>query len=175
MRLTPTSTQRTLRSPEFSTTKENCKLEVFVHQSGMSMGQLRIVIEPSNSYESLSASSWVPVEVNGNDFRRWDRMLFPIGRVSQDFHILFEVVPKGLRGQQRGHVSIDNLSLRNCFPEGSSRGGTCYMTDVRCQTNKVDVCIKTPQICDIQVDCDEKDDELLNCGEYLHCMIACIV
>lgn len=139
---------------------------MYVHQSGMAMGNLRIVIEPLNSYES-SASSWVPVEISGNDLRRWDRFQFPIGKVSQDFQILFEVVPKGLRGQQRGHVSIDNLSLRNCFPEGSARGGTCQQTDVRCQTNKIDVCIKTPQICDINVDCDEKEDELLNCGKLI--------
>lgn len=135
-----------------------------MHQSNMAMGHLRIVIEPLNTYESSPASSWVPVEVNGNDLRRWDRFQFPIGRVSQDFQILFEVVPKGLRGQQRGHVSIDNLSLRNCFPEGSARSDTCYMTDIRCQTNKVDVCIKTPQMCDINIDCDNKEDELLNCG-----------
>lgn len=165
LRLTPTTTQRTLRSPPFSTTKENCKLEVYVHQSFMGMGHLRIVIEPLNAYDSTSAaSSWVPVEISGNDLRRWDRFQFPIGRVSQDFQILFEVVPKGLRGQQRGHVSIDNLSLRNCFPEGATRGGNCYMTDIRCQTNRVDVCIRPPQICDINVDCDNKEDELLNCG-----------
>lgn len=165
LRLTPTIANRTLKSPPFSTTKENCKLEVYVHQSGMTMGHLRIVIEPLNSYQSAASSSWVPVEYSGNDFRRWDRYTFAIGKVSQDFQILFEVVPKGLRGQQRGHVSIDNLSLRNCFPEGSARGGTCQQTDVRCQTNKVDVCIKTPQICDINVDCDEKEDEIRNCGE----------
>lgn len=28
------------------------------------------------------------------------------------------------------------------------------------------VCIKTPKICDITVDCDEEEDETLNCGEY---------
>lgn len=128
------------------------------------MGSLRIIIEPLNMYDSPAASSWVPAEYGGNDYRHWEQFQFAIGRVSQDFRILFEVVPRGLRPQQRGHVSIDDLNLKNCFPEGT-RSGTCSVTDVRCQMNKVDVCIKRPQVCDINVDCDEKKDELLNCGE----------
>lgn len=165
MRLTNNTGQRTLTSPPFSSTKENCNLEVFVHQSGMQMGSLRIIIEPLNTYDSPSASSWVPAEVPGNDFRHWQHIQFSIGRVSQDFRVLLEVVPRGLRQQQRGHVSIDDLSLRNCFPEGT-RSGTCSSIDIRCQTNKVDVCIKRPQVCDINADCDENEDELLNCGKF---------
>lgn len=164
LRLTPQTTQRTLQSPPFSTTKENCKLEMYVHQSGMAMGRLRIVIEPIHLHES---SSWVPVEIEGKDLqnRKWYPIQLTIGRVSQDFKILFEVVPKGLSGQQRGHVSIDNLSMHNCFPEGSIRAEHCQATDVKCQTNKVDVCIKSKHICDIDVDCDNKEDEMLNCGK----------
>lgn len=169
MRLTNSTGQRTLVSPPFSSTKEHCVLEVFIHQSGMQMGSLRIIIEPLNMYDSQhrqhpAASSWVPAEYGGNDYRHWEQFQFAIGRVTQDFRILFEVVPRGLRPQQRGHVSLDDLALKNCFPEGT-RTGTCSNIDVRCQTNKVDVCIKRSQVCDINVDCDEKEDELLNCGK----------
>lgn len=123
-------------------------------------GSLRIVIVPQNRHES----SWVPAEVAGNDLRQWQLMHFRIGRVSQDFQILFEVVPKGLGGQVRGHVSIDNLSLKGCFPEASS-SDACYMAQLKCQKSKRDMCLKTESVCDIDVDCDDKEDEMLNCGE----------
>lgn len=85
-------------------TKEKCRLEMYAHQSGNKNGKLRIVIEPVNSYDTTTASSWVPIERNGNDNHKWTELTFPIGRVSQDFRILFEVVSSGLRPQQRGHV-----------------------------------------------------------------------
>lgn len=125
-------------------------------------GSLRIVIEPQNSLES----SWVPAEVPGNDLRHWQIIHFRIGRVSQDFQVLFEVVPKGLGGQTRGHVSIDDLTLKGCFPEGA-RTDTCHMAQVKCQKNKRDICLKTVRVCDIDIDCDDKEDELLNCGRCL--------
>lgn len=104
LRLTPTTTIRTLKSPMFRMTKESCRLEMFTHQSGNQNGKLRIVIEPINSHDTTTASSWVPNERSGNDDRKWTEETFSIGRVSQDFRILFEVVSDGLRAQQRGHV-----------------------------------------------------------------------
>lgn len=71
---------------------------MFAHQSGNKNGKLRLVIEAVNS------SSWVPNQRNGLDTHKWTELTFPIGKVSQDFRILFEVVPMGLRSQQRGHV-----------------------------------------------------------------------
>lgn len=160
LRLEPNTKHRTFRSPTFSVTRENCFLEMYIHQGSMQNGSLKIVIEPQNAPES---SSWVPAEIAGNDLRQWQEMHFRIGRVSQDFQIVFEVVPRGLVGSQRGHVSIDNLSLKGCFPEGP-RTDTCSNALVRCQKNKRDQCLKTVSICDIDVDCDDKEDEHLNCG-----------
>ncbi|KAG4074940.1 hypothetical protein HA402_009365, partial [Bradysia odoriphaga] len=156
LRLEPSTKHRTFRSPTFSVTRENCFLEMFIHQSSMQNGSLKIVIEPQSS------SSWVPAEIAGNDLRQWQQMHFRIGRVSQDFQIVFEVMPRGLVGSQRGHVSIDNLSLKGCFPEGP-RTDTCSNALVKCQKNKRDQCLKTVAVCDIDVDCDDKEDELLNC------------
>lgn len=160
LRLGPSTTQRILKSPPFSSTRENCVLEVSIHQSSMFHGSLRVVIEPMESQGAV----WVPAEIAGNDLRRWTPHTFRIDRVSKDFQILFEVVPH-LGGNQRGHVSLDNLRMKNCFPEGFSND-TCNASQVKCTANKVTVCIRTPRICDITVDCDEKEDELLNCGEY---------
>lgn len=121
-----------------------------------------MVIEPQNSQES----SWVPAEVAGNDYRHWQLMQFRIGRVSQDFQILFEVTPKLTNTQVRGHVSIDDMSLKGCFPE-TTRTDACYMAQVKCQKNKREMCLKTVSVCDIDIDCDDKEDELLNCGMYI--------
>ncbi|XP_031622043.1 ALK tyrosine kinase receptor isoform X2 [Contarinia nasturtii] len=166
LRITPSTTIRTLKSPMFGMTKESCRLEMFTHQSGNKNGKLRIVIEPINSHDTTTASSWVPNEQIGNDDRKWQEDTFPIGRVSQDFRILFEVVPNGLRPQQRGHVSIDNLRLRGCFEPNNqikALNGKCHAPDVKCTANKVEMCISSRQQCDINIDCDNKEDEMVNC------------
>lgn len=98
LRLLPNGVTRTLKSPIFGMTKDTCRLDMFVHQSNNKNGKLRIVIERVNS------SSWVPIEKNGNDHHRWTELTFPIGRVSQAFRILFEIVSNGIRPSQRGHV-----------------------------------------------------------------------
>ncbi|XP_055595581.1 tyrosine-protein kinase receptor [Uranotaenia lowii] len=160
LRLTSNSTPHILTSPVFAATKENCYLEMYTHQSSMGYGSLRIVIETVGSHES----SWVPAEVMGNDLRRWIQNKFRIDRISKDFKILFEVVPNRLGGMARGHVSIDNLRLVSCFPDSPSINN-CSFSQVQCTENKVPTCIKTPKICDITVDCDEEEDENLNCDK----------
>ncbi|XP_055534113.1 tyrosine-protein kinase receptor [Wyeomyia smithii] len=160
LRLTVDSTPQILTSPVFAATRENCYLEMLTHQSSMGYGSLRIVIETMGAHES----SWVPAEIMGNDLRRWQLNTFRIDRISKDFKILFEVVPHKLGGQARGHVSIDNLRMVNCFPD-SMNTNNCSFSQVRCTANKAPVCIKTPKICDITVDCDEDEDETLNCDK----------
>lgn len=131
-----------------------------MHMSGMLHGSIRLVIVPQNSYES----SWVPTEIAGNSQNMWQYQHFRIGRVSQDFHALLEVVPKGLGGQTRGHVSIDDMQLHGCFPD-PSQSDRCEMAQVKCQKNKRDICLKTVKVCDIDVDCDGSEDEHLNCDK----------
>lgn len=167
LRMLPTSSIHTLISPTFAGTKEGCHLEMFVHQNGNRNGIFRIVIEPVHTAE-VTTSAWVPIERTGNDLRKWDEMSFPIGRVSQPFRILLEVVPKGLRTHQRAYVSIDNLRLRGCFEQNTSVAavnGKCLFGDMMCRANDVEVCINTRQQCDINVDCDKGEDENNNCGE----------
>uniref|UniRef100_A0A182WD07 receptor protein-tyrosine kinase n=1 Tax=Anopheles minimus TaxID=112268 RepID=A0A182WD07_9DIPT len=160
LRLTQESQPQILTSPVFGATKENCYLEVFTHQSAMHHGSIRIVIETIGNQES----SWVPAEIMGNDLRRWQLNTFRIDRISKDFKVLFEVVPNKLGGQARGHVSIDNLRMVNCFPDSISTNN-CSYSQVQCTASKVPVCIKTPKICDITIDCDDSEDETLNCDK----------
>lgn len=129
----------------------------------MTLGSIRIVIEPVKTQES----SWVISEIAGNDQRRWELNRFRIDRVSKDFRIVFEVVPNGLGGRSRGHVSIDNLRMVNCFAENPN-GGNCSLNQVKCNSNKVSVCIDFQGICDISAECDEGEDENLNCGKLIN-------
>lgn len=160
LRLSTTTGQRILRSPTFSSTRENCYLEVFLHEGAMHHGSIRIAIEPLRSHEA----PWVPAEIAGNNNRRWEMFQFRLGRISKEFVILFEVVPNGLGANSRGHVSIDNLMMKNCFPDPANE--TCNLNQIKCHSNKMAVCTSTHSICDIRVDCDENEDELLNCGKY---------
>lgn len=84
--------------------------------------------------------------------------------VSKDFRILFEIVPSNLGGALRGHVSIDNLKMRNCFAD-SPRKDSCSTSQIKCNESKIPVCIENARICDLADDCDESEDELLNCGK----------
>lgn len=163
LRITQDTTQLSLTSPVFSTTRENCYLEVLLHESEMSYGSVKIVIVPQDSPQS----SWVPAEIAGDNLNRWQLHTFKIGRVSKDFQIELEVFPNGKNwtdGQTRGHISIDNLRLVHCFPEGAVTG-KCSPQQVRCTSNKIPVCIRLDRICDIDVDCDLQEDELLNCDK----------
>lgn len=132
----------------------------------MLTGILRVVIEPIELDDKKGGQSWVPAEDSGNDHGLWEPYIFPIGKISTRFHILLEVVPpKRKYAQSRGHVSIDNLILKDCFRD-DGHGGTCSASDVRCTSEGKAICVKTGSICDINNDCDDESDELLNCGTY---------
>lgn len=155
---------RTLQSPPFGPTKDSCKLEIYTNQYGMSMGNVRVVIEPIET-EGHLISSWVPADTRGNDRMTWEPSVFPVGKISTPFQILLEIVPP--RGSfyttQRGYFSLDHLALKNCFRD-DLHSGTCSASDVRCQNDGKSICLKSNSICDINNDCDDKSDELLNCG-----------
>lgn len=86
--------------------------------------------------------------------------------MSKDFRILFEIVPNNLTGGQlRGHVSIDNLNMRNCFAD-SPRKDSCSTSQIKCSERRIPVCIENSRVCDLVEDCDFAEDEKLNCGEF---------
>ncbi|KAI8039940.1 hypothetical protein M5D96_007365 [Drosophila gunungcola] len=158
-RVHPNSRPLNLTSPEFSTTMEKCFLEVYMHQSDMSHGLSRVVVELLDT----AGGSWVPAEILGDNVRQWTRKVYRLGRISRDFRIVFEVVPD-LRVGQKGHVAVDNLRMVNCFPEGT-KSEKCSTSQVKCTANRVPVCIHLPRICDITRDCDEAEDEQQSCDK----------
>lgn len=58
--------------------------------------------------------------------------------------------------------------MRGCFePKNpiTAVNGKCHTSDVKCTANKLVVCIESRQQCDINIDCDNKEDEMVNCGK----------
>lgn len=157
-RLTPKSGTKNLTSPTFGSTRENCILQVVLHQSGMGKSAIRIVIEP------LVSPSWVPAEIMGNDLRKWGWHTFRIGRISQEFRVSLEVARNNNDPKPRSHISIDNLEMRNCFAENISKGN-CSATQVQCMATRIPVCINPERICDHSKECDGGEDESKDCGK----------
>lgn len=148
-----------ITSPVFSATLETCTLEVWVHQGSLQNGIFRVVIEPTESHESSSIIS----EVAGDNLRKWQRKQFQIGRISRDFRVSLEVIPS-IQKNARGHIALDNLRMADCFPQGT-KNDKCSTTQLKCQSNKISVCIPLSRVCDLVVDCDDAADELLNCDK----------
>lgn len=84
--LTNDTSTRILRSPIFSSTLEKCYLEVFLHQSSMNHGTIKIVIE-----RIKPAGSWVPAEIIGDDFRKWKYHTFEIDKYVFIYFVTFDV------------------------------------------------------------------------------------
>lgn len=57
LHLTPVTGTRILKSPVFSSTREKCYLEAFLHQSSMLKGSIRIVIEPVGELKKILSSA----------------------------------------------------------------------------------------------------------------------
>lgn len=161
---------RSLRSPIFSATQPNCQLQMSIHQSGMFGSSYRVVVEPlaTGHRQQQSVVPWVPSEVGGNDYNTWETNRYRIGRISQDFQIVFEVVVDHDnmldQGVRVGHVAIDDLQMHDCFPD-VAHNETCQLAQVRCTRQRLDMCLRTVKVCDVDVDCDGGEDEALNCAK----------
>ena len=57
--------------------------------------------------------------------------------------------------------------MRNCFAE-SPRKDSCGTSQIKCNESRIPVCIENARICDLVEDCDESEDEILNCGEFIN-------
>lgn len=59
-------------------------------------------------------------------------------------------------------ITLDDVKLINCFPEGETNT-SCRLLEYKCsQTN---ICINNSQVCDITPDCVNGDDETQNCDK----------
>ncbi|XP_031358672.1 ALK tyrosine kinase receptor [Photinus pyralis] len=153
LRLKPTTRELHVTSPLFSPSADTCKLQVWIYQDGMVNGIIRIVAETENR------TQWLVSQIHGDSSRRWSKYTKAVGKISQEFHIILEIVPVQ-RSAKGALVAFDNIKLIDCFAESDSISG-CTPFQYRCsQTN---VCINNTRICDITQDCELGDDETQNC------------
>ncbi|KAK5639789.1 hypothetical protein RI129_010600 [Pyrocoelia pectoralis] len=153
LRLKPTTRELHVTSPLFSPSADTCKIQVWIYQDGMVNGMIRIVAETENR------TQWLVSQIHGDSNRRWIKYNKAVGKISQDFHIILEIVPVQ-RSAKSALIAFDNIKLIECFPESDSINA-CTPFQYRCgQTN---VCINNTRICDINQDCELGDDETQNC------------
>lgn len=121
--------------------------------------------------------------LSGNHGDSWQRSEVLIGRVPQDFTILFE----GLRDvNQPGHVAIDDVSFTNCsfpgrpptfltllpcsFETIKTKTGFLAEPDLGCPESMFkcnnSVCVDLDRVCDYSDDCGDRSDES-DCGELI--------
>jgi hypothetical protein len=114
--LTPESPKKVIKSPIFPPSRNDCSLELYMHQISMQHGSIKIIIEKSNDKQTIITS-----EIDGNNTAKWSLYHFHVGRLSTKFRILIEIDLMGARHShqkwkrlKKAMISIDNISLSDC-------------------------------------------------------------
>lgn len=92
-------------------------------------------------------------------FCRWIKHEKAIGKISQNFNIIFDVLPAKNKGAV---IALDNIKLTSCFPE---RDNANFCTPYQFRCSVTNLCINNTRVCDITQDCQFGDDETQNCGK----------
>lgn len=148
-------------SPLFSSTKHSCRLEVWIYQEGMEHAEIRVVIDKfiSSSTYINNHTQWVLDHIKGDDSKKWKKHVMSIGRVSENFTVILEVVTERNR-VLNGTVAFDNIALTNCYPKNEDM---CSPLQYRCTSSTN--CINNTRVCDISLDCQDGEDERQNCNQ----------
>ncbi|XP_072157406.1 leukocyte tyrosine kinase receptor isoform X2 [Bemisia tabaci] len=139
-------------SPKFVGTVDTCTLEMWLHMRAMNTSHVKVVVETS------ALNSWVAFERPGDSNSRWEKHQFRIGRILQEFRVLFEIVPP----PHPFHLAVDDISLVECFPRIEDLqtenvfSEVCQPTQFQCKNRS---CINEVSLCDINIDCPDSDDE----------------
>ncbi|KAL3284751.1 hypothetical protein HHI36_018894 [Cryptolaemus montrouzieri] len=162
LRAPHTETEFHLTSPLFSSTTSTCRLHVWIYQENMEKAEIRVVIDKLTNHAPFinNHTQWVLDYIPGNDERKWNKYVISIGKVSENFTIILEVVP-AKNHSSNATLAFDNVTLENCYPRNDD---TCAAPQqFRCKSNTH--CINNTRICDITEDCKEGEDERQNCDQ----------
>ncbi|KAK9885852.1 hypothetical protein WA026_013730 [Henosepilachna vigintioctopunctata] len=155
-------TEFQVTSPLFTSTKPSCRLQVWIYQVNMEKAEIRVVIDKLTKHSSSinNHTQWVLDHIPGNNERRWKRYVVTIGKVSENFTILLEVIP-AKDHSSNSTLAFDNVALLNCYPRNDD---TCTAPlQFRCTSNTN--CINSTKVCDITEDCNEGEDERQSCDQ----------
>ncbi|XP_075875933.1 MAM and LDL-receptor class A domain-containing protein 1 [Nelusetta ayraudi] len=135
----------TLQSPTMKQASSICTLRFYYIMYGWDQMYLDVVLRVGARTTTLlrlsehAASSWVLCEVT-------------VGRVPQDFNILFEASREFDHGE---YLAIDDIDFSNCsLPESQP---LCPENMFQCNNS---VCVEPSRICDFTDDCGDRSDEM---------------
>ncbi|XP_008194070.1 tyrosine-protein kinase receptor isoform X2 [Tribolium castaneum] len=146
-------------SPLFSPTRNSCRLQVWIYQENMNNAEIRIVGDKTTNHSQSinNHTQWLVERIRGDNSKKWRKYESPIGKMSENFTIILEVVPSQTI-TQGAVVAFDNIALTHCYPKLDD---TCTPHQYRCKSTTN--CINNTSICDITQDCLLGDDERQNC------------
>ncbi|CAH0545803.1 unnamed protein product [Brassicogethes aeneus] len=161
IRLPLKSTEFHLTSPSFQPSISTCKLSFWLYQEGMDGGEIKIVGDKiSNHLQSINNhTQWLVETIEGNDSKRWKLYTKSVGRISENFQIILEVVPATTNFKLGATIGIDNLQLSHCY---NKFDGVCTPSQYKCKS-VTPHCINATSVCDITKDCEHGDDESQSC------------
>uniref|UniRef100_A0A1I8Q124 Tyrosine-protein kinase receptor n=1 Tax=Stomoxys calcitrans TaxID=35570 RepID=A0A1I8Q124_STOCA len=152
--LLPSNTvQRIIESPQFGITDETCALEFLIVQQGLEHGLLQVIVEYT------SEDSWIVANISAFNYTQWTKNTLNLGKIHRKFSVIFQFYSL-IPNKQSTYIGLDNLRMVNCFAEKH-----CEIPQQLCTIGGKLACIDLNQICDLRYDCDQREDEFLNCDK----------
>lgn len=158
LRVQPTTKEVHVMSPVFEPTEETCSFRLSIYQEFMEKGMVRIVLLLHNT----NKTQVIVDQISGDQPRAWIHHDKTIGKVSQNFQIMMEVVP-ALNYEKGSLIAFDNIRLNKCYPEPDRIGPCVHVGEYNCNTTGT--CTSKDSVCDIVQDCPSWDDEQQNCDK----------
>ncbi|XP_058498690.1 MAM and LDL-receptor class A domain-containing protein 2 isoform X1 [Solea solea] len=139
-----------LQSPAMKDASATCALHFFYNLYGDDIKELNVVLRVG----SRSTALWW---LSGSQGDLWQHSEVTVGRVPQDFEILFTATRTF---NKPGHLAIDDIDFRNCtLPEPQP---LCPENMFVCNNR---VCVEHSNVCDFSDDCGDWSDEI-NCEQH---------
>uniref|UniRef100_A0AAQ5YK66 MAM domain-containing protein n=1 Tax=Amphiprion ocellaris TaxID=80972 RepID=A0AAQ5YK66_AMPOC len=133
-----------LQSPTMKQASATCTLHFYYNMYGEDKKDLHVLLKENSRTTTLW---WL----SGNHGDLWKRGEVTVGRVTQDFSVLFEA---SRTFNHPGHIAIDDVDFTNCtLPEPQPQ---CPDSMFMCN-NKV--CVDPNHVCDFSDDCGDWSDE----------------
>ncbi|XP_074507832.1 MAM and LDL-receptor class A domain-containing protein 1 [Sebastes fasciatus] len=133
-----------VQSPIMKQASATCTLHFYYNMYGGDAEELNVLLKE----DSRTTALWW---LYGNHDDLWHHGEVTVGRIPQDFTILFEASRTFM---WPGHIAIDDIDFTNCtLPEPQS---SCPENMFMCNNS---VCVEHNRVCDFSDDCGDRSDE----------------
>ncbi|XP_038573588.1 MAM and LDL-receptor class A domain-containing protein 1 [Micropterus salmoides] len=133
-----------VQSPKMKQASATCTLHFYYNMYGEDIEELSVALNGGSRTTTLW---WL----SGNHGDLWHHAEVTVGRMPQDFTVLFEA---SRTFTKPGHIAIDDIDFTNCtLPEPQP---LCPENMFTCNNS---VCVEHNQVCDFSDDCGDWSDE----------------